>query len=615
MKRFTQILLALLLICFLSCNGGGGGDDDDDDGQTGTNAGVQGTVVDTQGDPLQSVTVTVVSGNTATTGADGAFDLAVPAGTDKIVKFSKTGYVATSKVVDVFSGAKTSIVTTMIQEAAGQNLNASSGGTINGSRNASMTAPPGVFVDKNGNEVSGDVTVSLTPLDPAIEAEARAYPGDMRGLTKDGNIVLLETFGVMDVTVRQNDEALQIKPGQTIEVQVPAPSLGSTPDTTPMWVFNADTGLWEESEEGPGTFNVATQTYTADIGHLSPLNCDKPIVPTCIHGKVVDSEGNPAIGALIQAVPDLGGISSDYTDGDGNFCMYVERNADMTIYVYTPLTDSCPVEMRQDNSCVTTRDLTSSNTATNAGYPADCSDNCKRIEPVIRTGDVDPGPLDEAACMVVAGVESPFAGTCAAGLDTFYRCFSPEGSCEYENNPLPPNGPSFELEFENGSKMESDFSLQGYRVSYYGSDAAGNPLCGTSTASASGGMSLTTASGQTYITRTTDDGGVEIECEGGMTFELNADQLDFLAGCGGSVRDDDSGVMCEARPGTYGADCTFGSDCTSAGLDCCGAIGQETCTLTSLCDIICADDVECDGTLICCSVGDYSACMPAEACP
>ena len=574
---------------------------------------VNGVIKNLSGKAIPDVSVQLVGGDATTTKNDGTFILPSDTGSDKIIIVSKIGYVKISKPVDVFADVTTTVVITMIAETAAQTLNSTSGGTITGPRNASINVPPGVFMNKNGRAITGDVMVSLTPLDPAVLAESMAYPGDMRGLTKGGEVVLLETFGVLDVTVRQNGEELQIRDGRTIQVQVPAPSLGTNPDSAQMWIFNEETGLWEESEDGLGTFDAATNTYTADIGHLSPLNVDEPVVPTCISGTIVDSEENPVGGAFVQAIPGFGGISSDYTDIDGNFCMYVERNQDMVLRVHTPLSESCPVEMQEDGVCVTTRAFRSLNSAIILGYPNDCSNNCKRIA-VITTGDVDPGPLNEAACMVVAGVDNPFSGTCAFGLADMYDCFSPEGGCTYEMDPLNPSGATFEMEFDNGSKMESEFNvISGMQTKMYG--PGGIRLCGTMTYTESGTM-IKTYSGQEYIVRTTDSGGMEIECNGGMTFKLTAEQMDSLAGCSGSMEDDGSGVVCEAKAGTFGADCTWDGDCIFSNSACCPPRGEDkTCAYDSMCTFMCARDSECDEASICCSVGAYSMCLPAASCP
>jgi len=575
---------------------------------------IEGSVKDVSGKPIQGVQV-LCGSYTGPTDETGHYLLRVDAGDDQIVVFFCPGYITCSRRVHVYEGQVTYLPVIMKAEAPARTANTAGETTITGERNASITIPEGVLVDASGNPVTGNVGVHLTPYDPGIPEELSAYPGDLRGLDVTGQTVTLVTYGLMDVTIRQNGEQLQIRDGQTITIRVPAPTSGEKPDTAAVWIYNAQAGLWLQSEYGDAAYDADTNTYVAAIGHLSPCNIDQPILPTCIWGLVKDAENNPVAGALIEAIPaSYGRISSDFTDMNGYYCMYVERNMDMDINVWTPLTETCPVELQYHSYCVTSLTFHSGSNPVDAGYPTDCSGNCRQV-PSITTGDLNPGPLDEADCTLVAGVENPFWGTCASGLADFYECFAPQGKCTYELDPFNPMGASMLLEFENGSKQESEFSpLQGMVINVYGPDDRGNPLCGTMVPDEEG-MTITTASGQSYTMRTTESGGMEIVCWGGQTFTVTPEQLDFIAGCEASQQEDGSGVACEPEPGTFGSECVFDSDCTSDDLACCGPVGGEkTCQMEVMCDFICHDDWDCSGGDVCCDAGQYNICMPPAAC-
>jgi len=139
--------------------------------------------------------------------------------------------------------------------------------------------------------------------------------------------------------------------------------------------------------------------------------------------------------------------------------------------------------------------------------------------------------------------------------------------------------------------------------------------CGT-ISSDEDGTTIKTESGQSYTIRVTESGGMEMECPSGLIFALSPEQVDFLAGCSATTEDDGSGVQCEAKPGTFGSDCVFDSDCTASGLACCGPIGEEkTCQISIMCEFLCADDWDCFGGDICCSAGGgYNICLPPQAC-
>lgn len=577
-------------------------------------ANVIGSVKDVAGRRIANAHV-ACGGVATTTNNEGMFYLDLPVGPEHIVVVSCAGYVTAGVRVDVNETGSSYLPVTLMPMAEPQSLNASDGGVVTGARNASITVPPGAFVNASGRPVTGNVDVRLTPFDPATAAELAAYPGELRGLTLTGETLPLVTYGVLDITVTQNGQPLQIAQGQTITVQVPAPSKGDKPDTSEVWIFDAATSLWVQSEHGDAIYDPQTDSYIATIGHLSPCNIDRPIVPTCIWGLVKDAQGNPVAGAFVQAIPESAGrISSDYTDMYGYFCMYVERNTDMRIEVWTPISDSCPSAMRNDSYCVTTRSIHSGSGLAAGGYPADCSANCTQV-PVITTEDVDPGPIDEAACVVASIADNPFWNTCASGLGDFYACYAPQGACFYEIDPFNPFGAGFVLEFENGSKMESEFSIfQGPVIRVYGPTAKGNPLCGTITGNDSE-TTITTASGSSYTISVSESGRMEMTCSGGFSFVLTPQQVEFLSGCNGSSSDDGSGVACKAKPGTLGAACTFDLDCTTPGLTCCGPIGgEQTCQIATFCDLLCDSDLDCEFPSICCSAGGYNMCMPAQAC-
>jgi len=139
---------------------------------------------------------------------------------------------------------------------------------------------------------------------------------------------------------------------------------------------------------------------------------------------VKDRNGDPVAGAFVEAitVAKRGGVTaSDFTDLNGYYCLYVERNQELEIKDWTPWTseDECTQGEHVDDCCITT--ITSSPIANTASgtYPMDCSVDCKQIR-TLEVGQDDPGPLNEAACAAVATTfEDPFTGTCAWGLTFF----------------------------------------------------------------------------------------------------------------------------------------------------------------------------------------------------
>lgn len=288
---FTLLLVTAVGLATFSCS-----DSEEDKKEQNPGTGlpaitaVMGQVFDTDGSGLAGVSVEGGSAQ-ATTSSDGTFQLDTSAGA-LVLTFEKQGYVKTFKRVDVQDGTPTALRVTLIDEAPAIELDADSGGAVAGARGAAINAPESAFVDGTGAPVSGTVQVHLTPLDPSVASELAAYPGDLAARRTDGTTAQLETYGVLDVTVRQGDEELQIAGSKTVEIRIPAPASGVTspPATVGLWSFDEAAGVWVE--EGQATYNAEDNTYDATISHLSPWNADAIQDSTCVRGKVQDQYGN-----------------------------------------------------------------------------------------------------------------------------------------------------------------------------------------------------------------------------------------------------------------------------------------------------------------------------------
>lgn len=309
-----------------------GSDDGSDQAPRGTV--VAGSVTDADGLPLADVELR--SGETTVqSDADGRFELPVTAGEAVIVHLRKPGYVPGLERVTVFENTPTALRAVLRAEAPAIPLDADLGGEVVGMRGARIDAPPGAFVTRDGQPIGGTVQVHLTPLNPAIPAEYDAYPGDGLARTTDGSLVQLETFGVLDVTVRQDGQDLTIAEGMGVEVEIPLPDPAPAmlPDTVALWGFDEEAGVWEE--EGIATLDTEAGIYRGTITHLSPWNADQPLQATCVKGHVQDEEGRPVAGAMVYAegVDYLGGSTATSAE-DGEFCVPVRKDSRVEITAY-----------------------------------------------------------------------------------------------------------------------------------------------------------------------------------------------------------------------------------------------------------------------------------------
>jgi hypothetical protein len=322
----------------LACSPPEAGQDDDgaDADATPDAPRIAGRVVDPNGTAIAGVAIVIDGETRATTDASGAFDLEADAAQTIVLALEADGFVRGLERVTVSSTA-TALRVTMLPQAPAIPLDADAGGRVTGQRGASMDAPPGAFVDRQGRAISGMVDVHLTPLNPSLRAELDAYPGDGRARTATGDTVQLETFGVVDVTVRQGDVDLTIAEGMGVSVEfpLPDPNPATPPATIPLWGFDEVAGVW--TEEGTATLDAERGVYVGTIGHLSPWNCDQALEATCLRGAVTDASGDGIEGAYVIArgVDYIGDASAVAGEG-GEFCVPVRRDSRVEITAYLP---------------------------------------------------------------------------------------------------------------------------------------------------------------------------------------------------------------------------------------------------------------------------------------
>jgi hypothetical protein len=312
-----------VVVAFAACGSSKSG------GPAASSTTVSGVVTDSTGAVLSGATVSA-GGTTTTTAANGTFSLGVTPQASLVVDFSKTGYLESSKALIATAGTSSHVSVALKAMAAMMPLDATGGGTVMGAQGASLTAGAGVFVDPSGNPVTGSVQVALTPLSPSVPGDLAAYPGALVGATSGGSPSLLQTYGVLNVTVMQNGQELQPASGQTVTVTIPVSGTGTLPATQDLWSFNLATGMWDHE----GTATLAGSAYTAQLAHFSYHNIDAAIgsgQATCVTGVVVDKAGNPVAGAYVSPSEGASVDTLITTDSSGQYCTWVLSGGSETL--------------------------------------------------------------------------------------------------------------------------------------------------------------------------------------------------------------------------------------------------------------------------------------------
>ena len=577
---------------------------------------IEGTVEDLTGAPIVGAEAQLDADHLATTDETGHFVLELPAEDLQRVLVTHPGYVSVARRIDVLGGEATTARFVLQHEATAIRVDAVEAGfEVTGARNAGLAAPPNAFVHADGTPVTGAVDVVLTPFDPSVPAELDAFPGELRGIRLGGSEVILESWGVVDAVVRQGEEILQVAEGQMVTLSVPPPGDGRTPpESIATWYFDEDQTAWVEV--GTADLDAMSGLFVADVPHLTPYNCDQPIVPGCIRGMVRDADGNGIFGAQVTVLSNpRSTVSYDFTEFDGYYCLYVERNSELTIEVRTPGIEGCPVEQQDRGYCVTTRTARSGAAGTSGAYPASCDRNCTVIAPSIEVGSPDPGP-NPPGC-TTATSSDPFGGVCGEALTTMFTCWAPMGTCEYAfEEGVGGDGGTMTLEYANGATaMSTSDPFSGYAMIY--TNAAGME-CGRVVSGLFGGAEYRLPGGRTVTLDVAEDGTTTVSCEG-RTETLSAAQLDTISTCAPSITARPGAAPtqvggCRPREGTIGGLCRSGAFC-DADYECCSRVGDEpTCQPNGLCDALCDSDLDCTLGTQCCEISGYSVCVDPRGC-
>lgn len=553
---------------------------DDDGGGGGTpNQDVTvlfGTVTAAGGSELGGVRVTA-GGMSTVTSSDGTYQLEAPAVSSVTVTFAQDGYLKAMRTTPVLELKPTALHAQLLPEAAAVELDSAMGGEVEGARGARVAIPAGAFVSPDGASVAGMVDVHLTPLDPSnpdeLNGTAGRFQGEMAGAT-----VLLESFGMVEITVRQDGDDLQVADGMALNLAIPAPEgMDAPPERAPLWSLDEATNMWVL--EGEAVLNAATGLYEAEIGHMSSWNVDNPTEATCITGLVEDPDGDALPGARIVASGvDYFGTSTATSIEDGRF--YVAVRMDSTVTVTAAHQQGGGAQ----------RTVMSGSTPTGVP-PRPGVDECLEVgvwvveRGVVRIED-ERGETREVDCRDVG--DNPFSGTCASGIFDFVRCFSPAGTCDIRGNPVGGGG-QFEIVYSNGARASFTYDEGGMSIegAYYG---PGGQVCATveqTTGEGAEEVFWIIISGQRYGIPNRDDEGdndFEVICPSGERVTFQQSEVDALEACGVGG-DSDANNQCTfngmAQPmpdpdpmgppmqGDQGTQCGNGMGDCNDGLQCC----------------------------------------------
>jgi hypothetical protein len=530
---------------------------------------LRGTIRSAGGDPLAGVSVKA-GAVSATSGADGRFELKAPAGSTT-ARFTKDGFVDGVRAVSLVDGRPTQLDVSLLPLAPAIPLDATAGGTVTGSRSARMVAPAGAFVDATGKPVKGSVNVHLTPLDPSVASERAAAPGFTA--ESGGATGMLESFGMVDVIVKQGDQRLDVASGKELELRIPAPAGATSPDASmPLWSFDEAKGVWVE--EGVATYDASSKTYAGKAKHMSLWNADKVYLSTCICGLVKEKGGDVLPGARVDADGiTYFGSSSANADANGKFCMAVRKDSDVSVLAYHKSGGGQARTIRS-GSADTTVPVT-------VGDP-------RCVDVGVWEVERDVFVSNNGTSVACGTVGNPLASSCAAELGAaFGTCFKPEGTCV---TTVEETGAT--TRYANGASLTSNAS-GGKAYSSSGQLCVTWTYEGGADASDSITIHYTLPDGRTFSIVFSSDatGDLVIQCPDGAETRLTAEQRQALEACGGNSQESANACTVEGGIGSIDGGGIPGAcvDDTTCNGDVCCAIPnttQKLCLPKATCDQI-----------------------------
>lgn len=339
-RAIRAALMVVLVAALGACGGGGGGGKPDPvPPSVGT---VTGTVSSVAGTPLANVAV-ASGGRNTTTAADGRYSLTdVPVGDRVVVSYTLAGHVTGHATLSVAKDAQVLASPRLLPVATTQMVDAAAGGTVAvAGTPAQVVLPAGGLVGAGGAAASGQVTVAVTPIDPATDPAS--MPGNFTAAGGGGATTTIESFGALNVDLRDAaGQPLNLAAGQSATIRIPlATRSAGAPTTIPLYWFNEQTGLWVQ--EGTATLqgSAPDQYYEGTVSHFSTWNADQPMETIFVNGCVQDGAGARVQGVWVHSEGvDYSGGDIEPTNAQGDFRVGMRRGGKASIYGQTPATST-----------------------------------------------------------------------------------------------------------------------------------------------------------------------------------------------------------------------------------------------------------------------------------
>ncbi len=189
-----------------------------------------------------------------------------------------------------------------------------------------------IVVEESGETYTGLVQVALREIDPSIDQLSETMPGDMTALGDDGELLTLQSFGMVNVEMQAPDgQKLQLAPSTEVEMRytVHESLLSTAPASIDLWYFDYDTGMWVQE----GSAVLSGNQYVGKVSHFSCWNYDVSAPSVVVNGRIISEDFDVSFFRVTILNADNAG-GRGWTDSNGNLSGRVERGKELVLSVY-----------------------------------------------------------------------------------------------------------------------------------------------------------------------------------------------------------------------------------------------------------------------------------------
>ena len=207
-----------------------------------------------------------------------------------VLRLQKAGYTDSLVYLDAV-GISNSINVTMSRRGTPFTFSGAEGGEFSTGDGAKVTIEPYSLVDAEGNIVSSDIDLYITPVNVSDSAERNAFPGSFFGEPDMdiGDVTQIASYGVVEMSFYANQQELQLVDGATAQLEVPLfiaahldGSVVMPGDAIPFWILDETNGIWMQEGFGEvveSSYSTSGLALAATTPHFSWFNADHWDVP------------------------------------------------------------------------------------------------------------------------------------------------------------------------------------------------------------------------------------------------------------------------------------------------------------------------------------------------